>query len=732
MMDRVAGDSAAARSHVSGDLGPEPAPEGGSLFGINWARLIKIPLRRWKLSLVLLAVSTVAAIAYARQFSTSYYELTGTLTHRPQAEQKDSPSARTIETFLEEMKSPQYYQHLDEKFGLSIPPEHFARMFDVKRGIEGSQIISVSLKWEDSAQGADLVNSLMEHYRKEVDRARKAELEKARQAAADALADCERRRQEAVKRRDQSLRGKPLTGSPKDRLADINGQLARLDVQIETAETESLKLKEALQLVVDGVEAIKSGKVKNETEEDEGSQEAFKQRKTQIELNLINTRLDLSKAEGALKTKEKDLAVKKPLAEKGIIIQPVIAELEREIAALRGEVDAAKKRLKIHEKEEKELRPDSPARLRRLLAERSALQLKLAAAQRELDRYKLQRDNQRKEAEAMEALEKDWTPLDAEVKSIEKEREVLRTNQAEVQFRLRNLPAELEIGSPAAPSVSPISNKKKQLVLGFMIPLLLGFGLLIGMELVSTTWRAESLAEKLRLPVLARLATGAGRSAAGAESSPAECRSLSLRIRQFVPDTGAVVLVSSLREGEEVDRLVIGMSRFLGMRNERVLILDARITQAEDFGLAGLIERRADEKAPVVAPGEVATVAPVEGVVGLVQALVFAGMDPSSLTYRTSVAGVDCILSGGPFPVTDALASETMDELLKACQERYTITLVIGPALTRAVDTEILAAYAHGIVVVLNELSPAPEVTELVRSIQEAKPGLLLGSVLCL
>jgi Mrp family chromosome partitioning ATPase len=159
---------------------------------------------------------------------------------------------------------------------------------------------------------------------------------------------------------------------------------------------------------------------------------------------------------------------------------------------------------------------------------------------------------------------------------------------------------------------------------------------------------------------------------------------------------------------------------------------------AEDFGLASLIERRADEKAPNVAAGEVATVAPevatvapLEGLVGLVQALVFEGMDPSSLTYRTCMAGVDCILSGGPFPVTDALASETMDELLKASQERYTIILVIGPALSRGVDTEILAAYAHGMVVALNELAPTPEVKELVRSIQEAKPGLLLGSVLC-
>src|SRR5437773_8074952 len=108
-MDRITGEPSGARPYSSPDLGPDAAPEGGPLFGINWARLVKIPLHRWKLSLVVLALSTAAAIGYAKKFSTSYYELTGTLTHRPQAEQKDSPTPRTIETFLDEIKSPQYY-----------------------------------------------------------------------------------------------------------------------------------------------------------------------------------------------------------------------------------------------------------------------------------------------------------------------------------------------------------------------------------------------------------------------------------------------------------------------------------------------------------------------------------------------------------------------------------------------------------------------------------------------
>src|SRR5579859_1190973 len=107
-MDRIAAGLSGTRPKSSPDLEGDVAPQGGSLFGINWARLVKTPLVRWKASLAILALSTVVAIGYARTFSSSYYDLSGTLTHRPQPEQKDSPAPRTIETFLDEMKSPQY------------------------------------------------------------------------------------------------------------------------------------------------------------------------------------------------------------------------------------------------------------------------------------------------------------------------------------------------------------------------------------------------------------------------------------------------------------------------------------------------------------------------------------------------------------------------------------------------------------------------------------------------
>src|SRR5438105_7522416 len=116
-----------------------------------------------------------------------------------------------------------------------------------------------------------------------------------------------------------------------------------------------------------------------------------------------------------------------------------------------------------------------------------------------------------------------------------------------------------------------------------------------------------------------------------------------------------------------------------------------------------LVERRADGQPPEVVPLD-ADVSGTEagglGVAGLVQYLVFEGQDHAQFIYHTRLPGVDYMPAGGPYPVTDALASEPMAELVQTVRQEYTLLLVVGPALARSVDTEILAAYADGMIVV--------------------------------
>jgi Mrp family chromosome partitioning ATPase len=120
------------------------------------------------------------------------------------------------------------------------------------------------------------------------------------------------------------------------------------------------------------------------------------------------------------------------------------------------------------------------------------------------------------------------------------------------------------------------------------------------------------------------------------------------------------------------------------------------------------------------------------GVSGLVQYLVFEGQDHAQFIYHTRIPGVDYMPSGGPYPVTDALASEPMAELVQIVKQEYTLVLVVGPALARSVDTEILAAYADGMIVVLNNPlgSFSPAIEEVINALKE-KHAPLLGTAIC-
>ena len=334
----------------------------------------------------------------------------------------------------------------------------------------------------------------------------------------------------------------------------------------------------------------------------------------------------------------------------------------------------------------------------------------------------------RKATQQLVEIQREWYPLSEDVKIQEKERQLVGEKQEELNRRLRDVTGELRISSPAAPSLFSNSNRKKQTVIGFVIPLLIGLGLIIGRELTTKLLRAEVMADRLRLPILAESDSGGNTQANGLSSD--QSRALSLRIRQFVPGEGGAILISSLNERNGVDPLVTDLARYFAMhRNEHVLILDARIAQAQARELAAMIERRVDGQAPEVVPWVASGPgAAGPGVAGLVQYLVFEGQSYTTFTYQNSrLPGVDYMPAGGPYPVTDALASEPMDELLKTLRKVYTLILIVGPSVTRDVDTEILAAYADGMVLVLNNpLSMfSPSVEQFVRSLKQKNAPLL-------
>src|SRR5262245_10453376 len=127
---RTAGAYQAGEPIVTGQ---ENAPAGSPLGGINMARLAKIPLRRWQLSLVRLPFSGAVAFLGGQLFSNKSWKSEGTLEYStPEVPDvlKGIYSAHSRETLMDLANSPDIAAELCKEFNLAIPPEIFFRLFE--------------------------------------------------------------------------------------------------------------------------------------------------------------------------------------------------------------------------------------------------------------------------------------------------------------------------------------------------------------------------------------------------------------------------------------------------------------------------------------------------------------------------------------------------------------------------------------------------------------------------
>src|SRR5262249_11732015 len=114
--------------------------------------------------------------------------------------------------------------------------------FDVKKGPEGSNQIIVGLDWEDSKQGADMINALIAIHRREVERYRKADLENARQTTTTRLDAC-REELEATRKEIRDLlleRNLSSPDEPQKKVDSLRRGIEDVDKETRKARSEYL------------------------------------------------------------------------------------------------------------------------------------------------------------------------------------------------------------------------------------------------------------------------------------------------------------------------------------------------------------------------------------------------------------------------------------------------------------------------------------------------------------
>lgn len=680
------------------------------------ARVQRILLKRWKEILIALVPCALFAGALGLAMGQNIYKAEGALLYDPPKAPTEMQGP-TFDTWASTLLDPEVLAGWSREAKLDIPPAYLKKMVKVEPSAPGASKINLSLEWPDREQSAVMLNTLMKVFIADVDRRRRDWISSALDTTRGSLKDCQQRYEKA----DETYK----TFARKAGVVDIKKEL-------EKVKTDLAKAKESLNgpgsRLVDTNAQIKVKEREIETLKGKSSEEAraaLEKRLKEIEAKMIPVQNELDANLKILPRKKMSLEVSAKLLRDKAITQETFDKEEAEVINLETNVKKGRELLKNF-KEEFEAEKTNPTfpEMKEAQTQLKALKTTRAGIVAEIEEKTKELGPIEAQVALLVELQQQSEQTDQDRQALTEERKKLEGQLQELATLYANKRPAFSVSSEAQPPKDPLYNTAKKIAIpAFALPLLLVVGFLVARDMRTSDWQAESLAHQLGLSLLGRVSRNQG---GRKEIDPAEARALALRLRQYVPEEGGTILFSPVNDNSAVDDLLAHVGRFLAMRDERVLILDGRIAGAEPAALLRHVER------PVEPVGEGSTaIQAAPGVSGLVQFLVFEGTDPRQFIQPTGLGSVDFLPAGGPYQLTDVLASDPMKDLLKRLRKDYSVILVAGPAVTHMTDTEILAAYVHGIVVVLNgPVTVQAPLGEFFQSLREANAPLL-GAVVC-
>jgi len=233
------------------------------------------------------------------------------------------------------------------------------------------------------------------------------------------------------------------------------------------------------------------------------------------------------------------------------------------------------------------------------------------------------------------------------------------------------------------------SNRKIIVIVVVFLGNMIGFTLILGLELMDTTIKsAAELTQKFSLPVLGiipKIKDDQGLFPEKAHFPLIEpFRIIVRRVRHLVPKKGARLMVVSVNPGEGKTMIATNLAAALGRQDERVLLLDAQArAQESERNLRYLI---AEKEKPIIGLGEY---------------LSFQAESVKDIIWPTTLPGVECIPHVEEAVIPDVLASNRMKEMLEALSKDFSIIILDAPAADQYVDAELVASMSDAILVVV-------------------------------
>ena len=647
--------------------------------------------------------SVAAAVAFALMFTVTGWDSSGTLLYAPLTGPDSQGSLYVppdLKTLVALVKSPKSFESIREEFKLAVPAAALEKSFKITVP-SGTKTVDFEIRWSNRDVAAGLVNRLMDLFRNQVAEVRKAKINGYVEDFKEHVEGCRARLQAANDALTEFNR--------RERVGDVNADLARLNGEIQDLETEMSKSRrdegnflaqmEALAKHMDDLKDQDRVREEDSSKAEAAEETVADNRRRQERLRELITEERLKMEIGAkLISARAETARITRLADRGHATQEGLEQARAAVLVLEAQIketDMIRSWKGELERIDKVVVPKGKTKnqgstaIEQIVFKKLELTLYLTASRRAVQQIKGDIATRDGEVRRLMGLQRQQRSLTKVVEACDFE----RTAASGELTALKKLQAiktyEFAIITPAAPSPAAAASNRKLLLFGVS-----GAGIFITLGLLAigdfVLWPrqdAATLVSKLGLRILGHV-PAADAPLPWTDAHPRSdepIRMLALRIRQAVPNAGSVVLLSSLDRDTGSAGLAAALGRCFARRDERVLILDLAGIPADQSFFANFRASwspRPDMKTEAV---------------GLHAYLVFECDDPTEFVFPTAVNGVDCMPAGELLYGMELLATHRMRELFETLRSRYSLILAIAPRADYQVDLEMLAAYAAGI-----------------------------------
>ena len=677
----------------------QQAPEAGGGLPFEPLTILIGLLRRWKILAIFFVVSIALGLFAGIKFGTRTYEAETVMLYTPE-EGTEEGLGRTppLATQIQMVKIPSNLEEVRERLRLPTSLKALGRACRVLVERKTS-LVFIRATWDSAKEVAAITNTL-----RDVFIANQVRL--AKENAGRDLRDLEARFKK-VRSKLLGADGKLQKFITINKIVDLNmevkwnlEQLTSLELLLSNAKVDKDTLvlqKASLEKRINGLKAKEA-------------KDKATQAKTQglADLNIRIERIRRAIHDDKVQRTDSVDMVKYKLAferaqklyEKGLIskaeYEETRADFERqEVEALDTEqIKEWKRQLHILEKqvipEKTSFKSESGGMLHDFQLKALTMELDEVSIRQKVTHLEQERKRVMARLEILTDLQRKYAGLTREVRARETESKTLDRELTQVRRDYQSNRSNFTIISDAKiPLFRLTSNRKIIVIVVVFLINMMGFTLILGLELMDTTIKsAAELTQKFSLPVIGiipKIKDAQGLFPDKAHFPLIEpFRIIVRRLRHLVPKKGARLMIVSVNPGEGKTMIATNLAAALGRQDERVLLLDAQArAQESERNFRYLIT---EKEKPIIGLGEY---------------LSFQAESVKDIIWPTTLPGVECIPHVSEAVIPDVLASNRMQEMLEALSKDFSIIIMDAPAADKYVDAELVASMSDAILIVV-------------------------------